>query len=236
MTRAKFVGGSARAAGTIGGETAGILLGILLGLAGCGEPDDGEGLGLGLGFDEPLVCRGPGPVFATHVLDVAYGPGQDFGRDAMPDIVLGPPRGAGCCAGSTDVVSLGNGGTIVLAFADNGIVDGPGDDFIVFENAFEFGGAVFAELGTVEVSEDGERWHAFPCDAVGPPYGSCAGHEPVYLDGEGDLEEAGGDRFDLADLGMASARFVRITDREDLDGPAGVFDLDAVAILNPACP
>lgn len=221
---------------TVRGTARTISRGIfLLALAaGCGAPETADPEGFG--FDEPLVCRGTGPVFATHVLEVAYGPGQDFGRDAMPDIVLGPPHGAGCCAGSTDVVSLGNGGTIVLAFADNGIVDGPGDDFVVFENAFEFAGQMFAELATVAVSEDGVTWHDFPCDAVKPPYGSCAGHQPVFLDGEGDLEDGGGDRFDLADLSLARARFVKITDRPDLDGATGVFDLDAVGILSPACP
>jgi len=29
---------------------------------------------------------------------------------------------------------------------------------------------------------------------------------------------------------------VRIEDRADLDGPAGVFDLDAVGIVNALCP
>jgi hypothetical protein len=47
---------------------------------------------------------------------------------------------------------------------------------------------------------------------------------------------AGGDAYDLADIGVASARYVRITDRPDLTGMAGVYDLDAVAIVHPACP
>ena len=54
----------------------------------------------------------------------------------MPDIVLGPPVGGGALAGSLDVVSLGFSGEIVLCFEPNAIVDGPGADFIVFENAF----------------------------------------------------------------------------------------------------
>jgi hypothetical protein len=207
-----------------------ILASVAAASCGAGEELAGDG------FDRPLRCEGTGPVFATHVLDVVYGPGQDHGRDAMPEIALGPPRGAGCCAGSLDVVSLGNGGSITLGFANNGIVDGPGPDFVVFENAFEFGGTVFAELGTVSVSEDGEHWHEFPCDAVAPPYGHCAGHRPVYLAGEGDMKSGGGDPFDLADISLAAARFVRIVDRIDLDGPMGVFDLDAVGIIHPACP
>src|SRR4029453_285416 len=38
--------------------------------------------------------------------------------------------------GATDPVTLGLGGTIALAFDDNVIVDAPGPDLLVFENAF----------------------------------------------------------------------------------------------------
>jgi hypothetical protein len=187
---------------------------------------------------DELVCEGAGSRFVSEVVAVAYGPGQDFGRDKMPEVVFGPPRGGGRSQGSLDVVSLGNGGEVILGFVDNAIVDGPGVDFVVFENAFEAGGAVFAELGTVAVSDDGESWVEFPCSATEPPYGSCAGHAPVYLHGEGVIDPAtsGGDHFDLADVGLARARYVRITDRADLDGLDGVFDLDAVGIVSSACP
>jgi hypothetical protein len=47
---------------------------------------------------------------------------------------------------------------------------------------------------------------------------------------------AGGDAFDLADIGVARARYVKITDRADLTGSTPVFDLDAVSIHNAACP
>jgi hypothetical protein len=186
-----------------------------------------------------LACRGDEGLFVTEVIETVWGPGQAFGRDRMPDVVLGPPRGFGKSQGSTDVVSLGNGGSIVVGFGAQAIVDGPGVDFVVFENAFEIaGGGIYAELGTVAVSDDGASWAAFPCDALEPPYGSCAGHHPVYLDGvEGpfDPESAGGDPFDLADVGLSRARYLRIVDREDQGGLAGVFDLDAVGIVHPAC-
>jgi hypothetical protein len=197
------------------------------------------------GIDEPdeLVCDGPGPRFATHVVDVSYGPGQNYGRDFMPDIALGPPVGGGCCTGSLDVVSLGNGGAIVLGFAGNGIVDGPGVDFVVFENAFEFGESTFAEVATVEVSADGITWVSYPCDALEPPWGSCAGHQPVHLgaaalaaDGSFDPGTSGGDGFDLAEVGLEQVRWVRIVDRSDQEGFQGVFDLDAVGIVHAACP
>lgn len=186
------------------------------------------------------------PSFASEVVSTAFGEGQNFGQDDL-SLALGPPRGSGCCQGSLDVVSLGNGGSIVLAFGDTAITDGEGADLIVFENAFFIGGDetnVFAELATVEVSADGETWHTFPCSAVEPPYGSCAGWHPVFANADAieggfdplDPAEAGGDAFDLADVGVAEARFVRITDRADLDDPlSGVFDLDAVSVVHGAC-
>jgi hypothetical protein len=32
------------------------------------------------------------------------------------------------------------------------------------------------------------------------------------------------------------ARYVKVTDRPDLTGTNGVYDLDAVSIVNPLCP
>ena len=71
--------------------------------------------------------------------------------------------------GSLDVVTLGNGGSITLGFAPSSIVDGPGPDFIVFENAFYVDGdpnTPYAELASVEVSDDGQHFEAFPCTAT----------------------------------------------------------------------
>ncbi|MEZ4225517.1 MAG: hypothetical protein R3B13_31485 [Polyangiaceae bacterium] len=218
-------------------------------LAGCGDSSDDPA---GTGASPELQTYDPGPIvcgagsvhFASHALQHSFGPGQNAGQNRFPTPLLGGPRGAGCCAGSLDVVSLGNGGSVVLAFAHNAIVDGPGDDFVVFENAFFVDGdegRVFAELAEVAVSEDGEVWHAFPCDAVAPPYDRCAGVAPVYANVDDNSidplgKDAGGDRFDLAELGLERARYVKITDRADIAGMNGVFDLDAVAILNAECP
>ncbi|MEI9951557.1 MAG: hypothetical protein WDO74_21910 [Pseudomonadota bacterium] len=183
--------------------------------------------------------------FATSVESFVAGPGPNFGQANLPDVVLGPPKGAGAINGSLDVVTLGNGGSITLGFAPSSIVDQPGPDFIVFENAFYVNGdpdQPYAELASVEVSDDGEHFEAFPCTASVAPYGSCAGFHPVYANpGENAIEPtdpalAGGDAFDLADLGVAQARYVRITDRVDLTGASGTFDLDAVAIVNAGCP
>ncbi len=190
---------------------------------------------------EPLVCAGPGPVFATAIYDYGFGPGQNFGQADLRR-VLGPPLGAGCCSGSLDVVSLGNGGYIVLEFEGNAIVDGPGPDFIVFENVFGLGNNPMnpnAELSSVAVSEDGTTWFEFPCTATKAPAPGCAGWQPIYANPQSndisptDPEVAGGDAFDLADIGVTRARLVRITDRGDIAGT--VFDLDAVSIVHGEC-
>jgi len=182
--------------------------------------------------------------FATSVESFSPGPGPTFGQAALPGVVLGPPHGLGDREGSLDVVTLGNGGTITLGFAPTTIVDGPGPDFIVFENPFYVNGnpdAPFAEIAGVEVSENGVDFSAFPCTASAPPYGSCAGWHPVYANPDTnsidptDPAVAGGDAFDLADLGVSRARYVRITDRVDLTGPNGTFDLDAVSIVHGEC-
>jgi hypothetical protein len=168
------------------------------------------------------------------------------GQEHFPEWVLGPPEGAPPCTGATtNVVSLGNGGFVELEFRGNAILDLPGPDFIVFENAFAIScdpTNIFAELATVSVSDDGVTWTDFPCTATKAPYGECAGTHPVVANAKTntidptDPSVAGGDPFDLADIGVSRARFVRITDRVDLDGTSGVFDLDAVSIVHPFCP
>lgn len=183
--------------------------------------------------------------FAVEAVDHEFGTGQDFGQEDFPSPILGPPRGLGSQQGSLDVVSLGNGGWVVVAFGESRIVDETGPDFIVFENPFFLDGdseSVYAELATVAVSEDGERWHEFPCDAIEAPYGACAGWHPVFANPDEneidplDPETAGGDAYDLGDVGLAAARFVRITDRADLGGANNVFDLDAVGAIHASCP
>jgi hypothetical protein len=145
---------------------------------------------------------------------------------------------------------LGVGGEIVLSFAPNAIVNGPGVDFIVFENPFYIDGNAaepYAEPGEVSVSEDGVNWSVYPCTATSYPYGDCAGWHAVYSSPSNGISPvdpavAGGDPYDLADVGLASARFVRIRDVSgeicpDAGGPnTDGFDLDAISIVNAALP
>jgi hypothetical protein len=175
----------------------------------------------------------------------AFEPGTSagFGADSLPSIVLGPPEGLGLQQGSVDVVSLGNGGRIVVSFDDNAVVDGPGDDLVIFENPFYGGPLLFEELAFVEVSADGRHWTMFPYDAA--THQGLAGREPVLANSENGMDPldpaSGGDRFDLADVGLDYVRFVRLTDAGSLiddpgnhsfAGTKGGFDLDAAAAVH----
>jgi len=200
--------------------------------------------------------------FADAVVAYTVGTGGGARAIDLPGIVLGPPHGAGPFQGSAHTFSLGLGGSIVLAFTDNVIVDRPGPDFTVFENAFLLDGVTtgtpVAEPGTVSVSADGVRFVAFPCASADPPfYPGCAGVYPVFADGPvpalvpsttpiADLvgvpgsvsfvppAGSGGDSFDLAAVGIHAVRFVRIDASQLRPGFAGLagFDLDALAAVN----
>lgn len=127
-----------------------------------------------------------------------------WNHDKMPDIVLGPPKG------TFDTVSLGCEGSLTVGFVDPPLTDGPGPDLIVFENPFA---PIFPEPVRVEVSDDACTWTAFPCNPV--TLEGCGGKSVVKafpntgLDPT-DPKVAGGDAFDLSDIGVSRARFVRV--------------------------
>lgn len=134
--------------------------------------------------------------------------------------------------------------------------------------AFQVIDTLFSEAGTVSVSQDGVQWYVFPCANAmddNPGYPGCAGVYPVLANGETDArhpsvptagppalsflgmstpvpvpEGSGGDSFDLADVGLAWARYVRIQAADHVVGPGAAplagFDLDAVAAVNSAAP
>lgn len=184
----------------------------------------------------------PASAFAAEVVDFEPAEGATFGADRLPDVVLGPPEGAGEGAGSLDVLSLGCGGSVVLRF-EPPIADRAGPDLIVFENAFLRGEHVFAEPGQIGLSADGVTFADLPCDPASGLEG-CAGVTPVYASSESGVDptdptRAGGDAFDMAEVGLDEVSFVRIVDRS-ADLPAAAlwcgadnsgFDLDAVAAV-----
>ncbi|HLK10918.1 MAG TPA: hypothetical protein VKW76_06020 [Candidatus Binatia bacterium] len=136
-----------------------------------------------------LAVAGPAAAdpYLDAVLDYQVGTGGGTGVRALPGVVLGAPVGGGAFHGSTDTLSLGLGGSIVVAFTDNWVVDGPGVDLTVFENPFLPAGLVtgdpYAEPGAVSVSADAVHWRSFPCRMDEPPfYPGCAGVFPVFAD------------------------------------------------------
>jgi hypothetical protein len=150
-----------------------------------------------------------------------------------------------------DVVSLGDGGKITLTFAAP-IANGPGADLAVFENSFS---DTYLELAYVEVSNDLTTWRRFPSHSLTASavetYGSI---DPTDIDGLGGKYRQGyGTPFDLTDVGLEQAAYVRIVDvvgngsnldsagrpiydpYPQIDGGVG-FDLDAVGVLNTVTP
>ncbi|MGH7787040.1 MAG: dockerin type I domain-containing protein [Candidatus Binatia bacterium] len=176
-----------------------------------------------------------------------------FGAELLPGIVAGPPRGGGEIQGSLDVLALGIGGSLVLRFDQPVICDGPGVDFTVFENAFHSGspsGPIFTEFVYVAVSQNGVDFTVFPFDPI--TKAGLAGQTPVFSHPDNDISPldpavSGGDSFDLTDVGLAWAAYVRIT---DVDGaiadvgdlpqfrvaPNAGADIDAVAAVNACVP
>ncbi|HKJ91185.1 MAG TPA: hypothetical protein VJ960_08645 [Oceanipulchritudo sp.] len=142
--------------------------------------------------------------WAEEVVRIRYGEGVDESF-RTPERALGPARG-----GSHDVVSLGRGGEIVVGFPGL-IQDGPGPDFVVFENGFSDD---FLELAWVEVSSDGETFVRFPnYSATAGPVGAFGGVDPAKLHGFAGKYRAGfGTPFDLEDLAGAHAAAVAGTD------------------------
>ena len=183
-------------------------------------------------------------LYAQNVESFEPGSGAGFGQDNFPGIVLGPPDGIGTGAGSLDVLSLGVGGTITLSFGNMQLIDGDGPDLLVFENPFWMGNDptnIWAELGEVAVSQDGETWFSWSCEPTqGDPatYDGCAGWEPSLPYDTSTLSPldpdlTGGNAFDLADLDLTFARFVRIRDlATEGAAPTAGFDLDAVGIIH----
>lgn len=191
-------------------------------------------------FTVPLPPADP---FVDRVVLFERGEGAGYGMDQLPDVVLGAPRGGGLLAPSQHVLSLGGGGSITLEFVDNEVWDGPGPDFLVFENPFLVAPGDdptqgFFELGKVEVSDDGQTWREFPYSVE--TRAGCAGWRPVLANPDEndrlptDPLQAGGDPFDLAEVGLRVIRFVRITDLDNTRGSKGTqgFDLDAVSAIH----
>ena len=77
--------------------------------------------------------------------------------------------------------------------------------------------------------------------AVDEGFPGCAGTHPVFAHPDADVDPtdpatAGGDPFDLHDIGVDRAAFVRVCDAgvRFYGGDTGGFDLDGVAVIHAA--
>jgi hypothetical protein len=174
-----------------------------------------------------------------------------FGRVAF---ALGQASG-----NTAEVISLGDGGRATYTF-DAPLVDGPGWDFAVFENAFI---DTYLELAFVEVSSDGLHYFRFPAVSLTDdtqqigPFGAL---DPTNIDQLAGKYRVGfGTPFDLAVLpehpllDKTSIRFLRIIDVVGSIDPAwgnpdsqgnmindlfptpfasGGFDVEALGLIN----
>jgi hypothetical protein len=180
-----------------------------------------------------------------------------YGVEVKPNWQV-PAKGLGQAQGTaSDIVCLGRGGQITLTFSQ-GISDGPGFDFAVFENAIS---DTFLELAFVEVSSDGIHFVRFPhfSDSPDPVHSfgtvyadTLYGYAGKYRGGYGtpfDLSElvavsnsiaTGGHGLTLdyeanftaniSHLDMADVQFVRVI---DIVGDGSVLDAEGFNIYDP---
>ena len=228
--------GSTQAPFTMSGEVRAALPGAV-------GADEGEAVA----FNDARLTA-----WATRI--VAQQKGANLGAAfAEAQNALGPADDSGA-----QVVSLGEGGSLTLGFAEP-LTDHPGPDFAVFENAFDDG---FLELAFVEVSSDGVVFVRFDSLSLGRErVASYATLDARALAGlAGKYRKGYGTPFDLARLqnkpdvrsgavDLGAIRYVRLVDiigdgRETDSFGAPIydptptrdsagFDLDAVGVLKP---
>ncbi len=182
--------------------------------------------------------------WADSVILFAHGDGQWFGQDGFPSVVLGSPdTSATPSAPSMDVLSLGKFGFIILQFRDSVVVDGPGDDLVIFENVFITSAdssdtSAFVEPAYVFLSKDGRFFFMYPFDTSDAnPYNwtGLAGIKPTNYGADTTNPDVWmGDRFDISAVGLDTVRFVLIADAMDLcpSSLCSGFDLDAAGCIN----
>ncbi len=149
---------------------------------------------------------------------------MDIADTSLGKVYVGDESKA-CGKADGDVVSLGDGGSAVYFF-ENPIVNGAGYDFAIFENGFPNPtepSMAYLELASVEVSNDGINYYAFPAQSLTDT--------SIQVQGFGDYMNAAsidnlagkyiqnyGTPFDLDTLSMVlsldlnNIRFVRVRD------------------------
>lgn len=194
------------------------------------------------GQQNAQVLRDNGQIFgwADEVVDFVRGP-QDYADPSSSLASFGSPED--CLGEDGTPVSLGDGGSITLGFPV-AIENGPGPDFVVFENAFTSGENVFAELAFVEVSTDGVTFVRMPAisriDRGLGAFDPIASNETYNLAGN----FPGGTGFDIDDIASSaevlsgdvdpdSIRYVRVIDVIGDCANASSLDANSTAVCDP---
>ncbi len=155
------------------------------------------------------VVRGPVDITDPDGPKVRYG---------TEDAGVGPAS-----ALTTAAVSLGDGGTATLTFAEP-IHNIAGPDFAVFENSFD---DHFLELAFVEVSSDGVNFVRFPASSLTQTETQLSGNlDPTLLNNLAGKYRVGyGTPFDLEEL--------RGSEGLDIDRVTHVRLVDVVGTIDP---
>jgi hypothetical protein len=125
-------------------------------------------------------------------------------------------------------------------FAEPGIVEVSNDG--IHWNSFSFDSQALQTVTDLPANSDIDRALYLQLEGLAGVTPSFTGNwtvanDPLVFDllGNGGISGAGGDAFDLADVGLAEARFIRVTDgntRIGFPGASEGFDLDAVVVLH----
>ncbi|PKL85044.1 MAG: hypothetical protein CVV22_09895 [Ignavibacteriae bacterium HGW-Ignavibacteriae-1] len=188
------------------------------------------------GFIDTVYQFTPG-VYIEEVDWQSHFPQNIFGQPSDKATIQVP------ASATADVLPFGIGGEIIVGFKGKALFNGPGYDFIIFENAFlnPINKGIFAEPAKVAVSQDGINFIEFPYDTE--TLEGLAGLTPVIGTKDPFIHPAcGGDAFDLDDVGLSFITHIKLTDFTDiiltLDtkhkyyNPEHIlsgFDLDAVS-------
>lgn len=165
-----------------------------------------------------------------------------YGAGQIPRNVTGPPDGRSTYAPAykaSEVASLharvGAGGIVELAFTDNIVELGTGEDLTVFENVMFVGGDAnqrFMEPAVISVALFPGEWHRLSTDVIPSTGGAAvdvmnpfyysrgiAGRNPTTGDDPTNPARSGGDSFDLNSAtgmaGLSWIRFIRIQSTGD---------------------
>lgn len=155
--------------------------------------------------------------------------------------------------GSLDVFVIGEANYAIFSCKGKKIINGKGIDIKVFENGFYTNydkNLMSLDLGIVSVSKDKINWLDFPVSYdKNYPQNSSKGKKgfiglnPVYINMNNNFiypyfNEAGGDGFDLSDLGIAEGdyiKYIKLTDAGNnyLDGQIGSngIDIDGLCVF-----